>query len=467
LPAPLRTVLSAKQLLGRFKALLPATLLASWLAEASQGFYERAFTPLVTLWYCIFQRLENDHTLGGVLADARAGGADRLSPPGKPLSKQLHSTATTSFSDARQRLPLEIFDQTLRRSAQQLYSWARGIRWHGWNVALLDGSTFRMRPHKDIPKQFHPHRPGNCKKQPYWCLARVVAGFCLATGAVLHSAVGSLKASEQSLAAQLLTMPWGKTLFVADRNFGVYSVVRAAQAASAQTLVRLTKIRAAKLAKQAGVRLVNGLDQLITWSPTRHDQCPEHLERTPVQGRLLVMRVQRPGFRPLTLYLFTSLTDVQKYPPAPLAQLYAQRWQVELYLRFVKTQMDLGFLDCQSPDMARKEWLAGLIAYNLIRSVMVAAAARANIPVRILSFSRSRQVFLKWLHRWAIKPADLSSWERLLVDIARLRHPRRRKDRPPEPRSIRRFQINFPKLEGDRAIARRKLIRALKRASKS
>jgi hypothetical protein len=333
--------------------------LAAWLADAPQGFYERVFTPLITLWYCIFQRLETDHTLSHVVTDAHEGGADRLSPRGKPLSRTLFSQATTSFSDARQRLPVQVFVQTLRRSAEKLCAWAEGTRWHGWKVALLDGSTFRLRPHKNIPQEFHPHRPGNCKKPPYWCLARVVAGFCLATGAVLDCALGSLKASEQALAAQLMKTSWSKTLFVGDRNFGVYSVVRSAQAASAHTLVRLTKARAAKLAKQAGARLIHGLDVLFSWTPSSHDQCPEELERTPVPGRLLVLRVQRPGFPPVTLYLFTTLTDAQRYPPAQLAQLYAQRWQVELCLRFIKTEMDLGFLECQSPDMAQQFSLCG------------------------------------------------------------------------------------------------------------
>jgi len=119
--------------------------------------------------------------------------------------------------------------------------------------------------------------------------------------------------------------------------------------------------------------------------------------------------------------------------------------------------MDLNFLDCQSADMARKEWLAGLTAYNLIRSAMVAAAARAQISVHLLSFSRSRQLFLTWLFRWVVQPQEAQRWERLLEDIARVRHPRRDKPRPPEPRAIRAFQKDFPKLEGDRATARKKL----------
>lgn len=461
-PAPpqKRSSRSAPEL-AKFRSLLPARLLAAWLAGAPQAFYDRAFTPLITLWYCIFQRLGADHTLGHALADARDGGADRFSPRGKPLSRQLRSLATTSLSDARQRLPLEVFAQTLRHCAQQISTGAADLLWRGWRVVLLDGSTFRLRPCKDIPEHFPAHRPGNCKKPPYWCVVRVVVGFCLATGAALDCALGSLKASEQALSATLLSGgDWLKSLLVGDRNFGVYSVVRAIVGAQGHALVRLTKARATKLARSAGRRLVQGLDVPVNWSPSAQDQCPEPLSRDPVAGRLLGFRVLRPGFPPLTLFLFTTLVATQAYPPKALVELYGQRWRVELCLRFVKTEMDLNFLNCQSADMARKEWLAGLIAYNLIRSVMGAAAAQAQISVHLLSFSRSRQLFLTWLLRWVIQPREINRWHRLLADVARVRLPQRVKPRPPEPRAIRAFQKDFPKLVGDRAAARKLLKKA-------
>lgn len=456
---PLHTRYTAPQLLRQFRKLLPARVLADWLAEFPQGFYQRAFTPLIVLWYCLFQRLSPTHTLSGVVTDARDGGADALSPRGKRLSQTLRSTATTAYSDGRQRLPWQILARALEHCARQIAAWITGGDWLGWNVVLLDGSTLRLRPFGDIPKAFPPHRPGNCKKPPYWCVARVLAGFSLATGAVVGCVLGSLKDSEQALTALLLKGgSWVKTLLVGDRNFGVYSVVRAAQAASAQALVRLTQSRAAKLARAAGVLLKAGLDTPVVWWPSPHDQCPQGLTRDPVAGRLLAVRVRRPGFRPLTLYLFTTLTDVQRYTAAALAQLYGQRWQVELNLRYVKAQMDLAALESHSADMARKDWLAGLLAYNLIRAVMVAAAARAQIPVAVLSFSRTHELLMLWLVRWAVRPTAAGpAWERLLEEVARCRQPKRAKPRPPEPRAIRYYQIQFPKLEGSRAAARKKL----------
>jgi len=453
----LRTRFSTAKLLQQFHKLLPLTLLASWLALTDKEFYLRAFTPLITLWYCVFQRLGDNHHLSGVVADARAGGADRFSPRGKPLSRRLKSEATTSFSDARQRLPLEIFQKTLWHTAAQIASCVEAALWLGLSVALVDGSTCRMRPFGDIPEHFPPHRPGNCKKQPYWCVARVVGMVCLATGAMLDSAMGPLKASEQALCALLLKRPWEKWLLVCDRNFGVSSVARATVAAQAHLLARMTKARAAKLAGLAGVSLAAGLDALVTWHPSRHDQCPEGLEPTPVLGRLIVICLERPGFRQITLYLFTTLVDQQTYSAQALAQLYGQRWQIELCLRYIKVQMDLGFLECHSADMVRKEWLSGLIAYNIIRWSMAGAAALAQIPVQVLSFSRARELLLGWCIRWSARRPSLHSWKLLLHRIGKARLPKRRKRRPSEPRAIRAFQKDFAKLEGSRETARQKL----------
>jgi putative transposase len=449
----LSTGLSLKALFEKFMSLFPKDSLALWLGD--KVFYNRAFTPLITLWYMVFQHLSGDSTLEGVIEDALDGGADRLSPKGKRLSKVLRSHSTSSWANARQRLPVSAVHQALRASGQAIGSTAQNRQWHGMDPTLLDGTTYRLRPLGDIPEEFPAHRSGN-NSQPYWCLARAVVAFCMATGGVLHCVIGPIKLSEQALVLQMLMLcPWVNALFVADRNFGVYSVVRAAVAANANVLFRLTDVRAKKLAREANVRLEEGLDQVIQWKPTRHDKCPEKLSKDPVKGRLIAIRVNPRGFRSFTLYLFTTLVDPQ-ITGEELAQFYGQRWQVELNLRYVKTQLNLNSLECKSADMARKLWLAGLMAYNLVRAVMCAAAASANKSVLSLSFSRSLKALRKWLPKAGGKSA-FKSWKRLLGRIARFTLPKRKKPRPSEPRAMRYFKSDFPKLSGNRAKAREKL----------
>jgi len=448
-------------LLGVFHQLLPAARLTSWLAVSEKAFYQRAFTPLVTLWYLVFQRLNDNHGLSQVQEDALAGGADHLSPRGKRLSQQLCSQATTSFSDARQRLPVEVCHRALRHIADQTQQCFDVPRQFGLKLGLVDGSTCRLRPFGDIPQQFKSHRGGRAKKLPYWCLARVIGVFCWATGVVLDSAMDHPKISEQALSARmLLERCWKGWLLVGDSNFGVYSVVRAMVAAQAQALVRLTAVRARKLARSAGLTLKPGLDATLEWVPSRQDQCTDNLARTPIAGRLLAVRVAPRGFRPFVLYLFTTLVDPLKSPAEELAQAYGCRWQVELCLRSIKSQMDLGFLECRSADMARKEWLAGLIAYNLIRWTMCGAAALAKVPVPSLSFSRARQLLLGWCLRHSKRPHQIHAWKQLLKRIAKARLPKRRKTRPPEPRALRYFRKALPCLNGSRATARLQLAKS-------
>ncbi len=119
--------------------------------------------------------------------------------------------------------------------------------------------------------------------------------------------------------------------------------------------------------------------------------------------------------------------------------------------------MELGFLECCSAEMARKEWLAGLAAYNLIRYTMAAAAALAQLPVHVLSFSRARERLQAWFLRATFRRPTQRSWHVLLTRIAKAQLPKRKKPRPSQPRALRQFAKNFPKLEGSRAQARKKL----------
>jgi hypothetical protein len=130
-------------LLRFFLQLLPHRALCNLPGLKQLTFYERLFTPLVTLWYLLFQWLNHDHTLDAVLTDARAGGADRLNPK---LSRKLVSSSTGPYSDARTRLPEAFLAQALRLQGSPITEQSPTTLWKGMVVALLDGSTVRLRP---------------------------------------------------------------------------------------------------------------------------------------------------------------------------------------------------------------------------------------------------------------------------------------------------------------------------------
>ena len=94
--------------------------------------------------------------------------------------------------------------------------------------------------------------------------------------------------------------------------------------------------------------------------------------------RRMRVAVDRPGFRPKVLHLVTTLLDAQRYPKADVATLYRRRWQIELHLRALKADGEMGILRCQSPSMVRKEIALHVLVFNAVRAVMVTAGIGVN-----------------------------------------------------------------------------------------
>lgn len=453
-PAPSKDF-SLRPHLHAFQRLLRQTQLKLAIEKANLCFYDRIFTPVVTLWYMIFQRLNADHTLQAAVTDLHSGGADRLSPRTQtPLSERIISMATTAFSNARQRLPLALFPAVLAAQAQDIWKESRDCHWLGLRVLLLDGSQISLRPHPGIIQRFEPGANQNGKV--YWVLMRVVAIFCLHTGIVVASAVGATSVSEQALACQQILQGLAGCLYLGDRNFGIFWVVQCVLDSKAQCLFRLTKSRAGKLAG-AKHRIRRCGDYTLNWIPSQDDLRRPKCCRHALIGRLIVAQYIRPGFRTRWIYLFTTLTDAQTYSAQHLLDLYATRWQIELDLRYLKTQMDLDQLECKSADMAEKEWMAGLMAYNLVRALMMTAALSKRIQPTLLSFSATRRLLVRWLLGVNTGASLSKSWNKLLQLVATIRQPTRAKPRPPEPRAKRHKRETFPPLRGCRVIARKNL----------
>jgi hypothetical protein len=114
-----------------------------------------------------------------------------------------------------------------------------------------------------------------------------------------------------------------------------------------------------------------------------------------IPGEILVREVSYhvrvPGWRVRELTLVTTLCDAEIYPAEELARVYRARWQAEVDLRSIKTTMQMDVLRCKTPKMVRKEVWMHLLAYNLIRTVMAAAAERAKLRPRDVSFKGALQ----------------------------------------------------------------------------
>jgi len=157
-------------------------------------------------------------------------------------------------------------------------------------------------------------------------------------------------------------------------------------------VVRLHQCRQTDLRR--GRRLGAG-DYVVTWTrpqrPAWMDQ--ETYQRLPssIEVRQLQVQVQQPGFRVEELLVVTTLTDAAEYTQEDVAELYHQRWLVELDIRALKVTLGMDVLRCKTPEMVCREIWTCLLAYNLIRQTMLQAALAGKRSPRQLSFTAAMQ----------------------------------------------------------------------------
>lgn len=425
--------------------------------------YLRCWTPAVTLMAMILSHLTGKRTLEKMLNLMRSGIADAICLPGKKLSvRLLHVVSTSAYAQARKRLPFPWLRRCLAAQSHALRSMATGWLWRGVEVRVLDGTMITLRPHGRIPKRFPPHR--NQHGEAYWCQIRMLASLCLGTGLIVSLIMGNAGDSEQAQAVRLMLLDTcagscpvtpASLLWMGDANFGVWRVVAASSQSGQLVLVRLTQPRAKKLAGKHG--LVCGMDLAVVWEPSRHDGVDKGLQRQGVAGRLIMVRLERAGFRPHELWWFTTL-DKTTVQPAEIAALYARRWKVELSLRYFKTQMTLGEILVKSPAMARRELYTGAMAYNLVRGIMLLSSAEHGTKHGVtpwnLSFTKAREELNYLILKENSKELLIGSLGR----IAKGKLPKRRKARPGEPRKKRHRRETFPPLRDSRSEARLRMV---------
>jgi hypothetical protein len=145
---------------------------------------------------------------------------------------------------------------------------------------------------------------------------------------------------------------------------------------------------------------------------------------------LLVREVRyaigRRGFRTRRVDLVTTLSDPERYPAEELAQLYYDRWRVELNLRHLKQTLHLDVLRSKTEAGVRKEVQMLALVYNLVRLVMLESARRKHVPVERISFVDAL--------RWLLQPEGRCPLNALVVNPHRPNRyePRVRKRRPKE-----------------------------------
>lgn len=397
---------------------------------------ERLFAPTETLSLFMGQALSPD---ASCQAAVNRHAVERLANNLTPCS-----TSTGAYCKARQRLPLALIQSLVRQTGALIgLQAAQPWQWRGRAVKLIDGSTVTMPDTPDNQTRY----PQQSTQQPGlgFPIARIGALVCLSTGSVLDSAMGPYagkQGSEHALFQDLMGSLAAGDVLLGDRYYCSYVLIALLRAQGVDAVFQQHPRRITDFRK--GERL-GPRDHLVVWKKTK--LCPNWLSPDQFEAlpdTQIVREVQANS-----KVLVTTLLSPKQASKHELSELYVRRWNVELDLRNIKTTLGIETLRCKTPQMNQKQWWVSLLAYNLIRLLMLNSAKYADVLPRQISFKHTLQLWLAWSHQ---RSPSGDHFDILLMLIAQQRVAER--PRRIEPRAVKRRPKPFPLLTEPRHRAR-------------
>lgn len=307
------------------------------------------------------------------------------------------------ISNARIRVgsePLkQVFDLLCKPLAQQqtVHSHFEGLR-----MVAIDGVLVNV-PDTQQNSDFFG-RPTNQTATPgSYPKSRILALVECGTHAVFGAKIGGYHDSEVKLAKDVLSRVDKNMLVTADRLFFGWELFNQVHATGAKILWRIKEVDSGKL--EIGERLPDGSYSALYHAPKDIvSKSPKGTVFKPIPVRVCCYRVE--DAKKEDIYLVTTLLDYQKAPATKLAELYMQRWEIELVFREMKVELNKNAAAIRSgtPELVIQELYGLLMTHYAIRSLIYDAAARANLDPDDISFKGT----VRAIRRKSLKGGDFS-----------------------------------------------------------
>ena len=350
----------------------------------------RIFSKENTFWAFLSQVLSGDRGCKEAVRKLQAYAALK--------SNHLPSSSTAAYCNARKKLDEDELKAILHYTAKEIQCRSKHKLLKGRRVIVVDGTGVSMPDsvkNQEQWPQYTSQKPGCGFPQAALC-----ACFNLYDGSLLSYQLGNKKSHE----LPMLRKQWDtfnpNDIFLGDKGFCSYFDISSFKDRGVDSVVTLAR-RTPVCATEA-IKVLGEDDLLITWKkPTWNKAGSYSFEDWKALPETLSLRqikvnIKQKGFRSSSFYIITSLLDAQEYPAHEIAELYLQRWNVEVFFRDIKTTMGMDILRCKTPAMIRKEILMHLIAYNCIRRLMIEAAETQDLELRKMSFKGSVQALRQW-----------------------------------------------------------------------
>lgn len=316
-------------------------------------------------------------------------------------------------------------------------AWGRAHAVHAGELRVLaaDGVVWSAPDSKDNRQELGS---GQTQYGPQpWPMVRAVCLLDTDSHELLDAQLGGYGCGELTLAADLRGLDHSITLF--DRAYFSAAFLLRWQQVGEQ---RHWLMRAKDNLRHEVVQVLGQGDWLIRMpvSPRArkmHPELPSHW-----QARLIEVSVGGKIRR-----FITSMLDSERFAAVPLAQLYRQRWEVELGFREIKQSLQQGraVLRSKQPELVKQEVWGVLIAYTLLRRWMRLMAQHAGVEPSRISFHTARHAITGAINTVHLARAGAlpELLQRLLEQARYFVLPPRRTGRS-FPREVKRSRSKFP-----------------------
>jgi hypothetical protein len=387
LPAGVR--LSAHISLGVIARAVPPGRVRQVLAETGKASErERDLPAPVMVYYAIALALYMGSSTREVLRCLLEGlrwlwGAEAVKVAGK-----------SGISQARSRLGEAPLRRLYKELVQPIATRAsKGAWYRQWRLVSLDGSCLDVADTEENRAGFGA--PGASRGESAFPQLRLVALVENGTHVLFGACLGRYAEGETTLAQAVLGALRPGLLCLADRCFFGYALWKRAVETGADLLWRVR----GNLRLPRETVLPDG-SYLSTIYPSdkdrRHRTCG--LQVRVVEYRLEGIPEAEPLYR-----VVTSILDPQRAPAAELAALYHERWEIEVALAELKTQLRGArvVLRSKTPELVRQEVWGLLLAHFAVRGLMQEAALQADEDPDRLSFAHAVRVARRKIPQFA------------------------------------------------------------------
>jgi hypothetical protein len=242
-------------------------------------------------------------------------------------------------------------------------------------------------------------RPGGLTRRPFPQIQVIGLGEC-GTHAVVAAEIGTVSVGEREIAEKLGPSLEPGMLVIADRGFYSFQLWAEFMATGADLLLRVASgIKLPVLETLPDGSYLSVVNSKSTRSsgfqiPLTTVGDPRRATHLPVRVIEYTVTDSAGSREPGVFRLITTILDPDDLAATELAAAYHERWEYEISLKEIETQMlePGNGLRSKSPEMVRQEMWGLLLAHYAVRALMAEAAESAGLDPDRLSFIRSINV---------------------------------------------------------------------------